>query len=94
MHCSACGTDNEAGRKFCGECGSALAAVCPACGSANTPGVKFCGECGAQLGVEAAAAPPPSPADPVAERRLVSVLFADLVGFTVGLRGARRRGHA
>ena len=82
MYCSACETDNEAGRKFCGECGNALAAVCPACGSANTPGVKFCGECGAQLGVEAAAPSLPSPAEPVAERRLVSVLFADLVGFT------------
>ena len=82
MYCSACETDNEAGRKFCGECGNALAAVCPACGSANTPGVKFCGECGAQLGVEAAAPLLPSPAEPVAERRLVSVLFADLVGFT------------
>jgi predicted ATPase/class 3 adenylate cyclase len=80
MHCSACGTDNEAGRKFCGECGGALAAICPACGSANTPGVKFCGECGTQLGAEAAA--PPLPAEPVAERKLVSVLFADLVGFT------------
>ena len=38
--------ENQAGRKFCGECGEALAAVCAACGSANTPGVKFCGECG------------------------------------------------
>src|SRR5438067_2347357 len=24
MRCAACGTENEAGRKFCGECGSAL----------------------------------------------------------------------
>jgi predicted ATPase/class 3 adenylate cyclase len=82
MHCSACGTDNEAGRKFCGECGTALTAVCAACGSANTPGAKFCGDCGAQLGAEAAAPPSPSSAEPVAERKLVSVLFADLVGFT------------
>ena len=26
MHCAACGSDNEAGRKFCGECGSAARA--------------------------------------------------------------------
>ncbi len=80
MRCSACGTENEATRKFCGECGSPLAVLCAACGSANTPGVKFCGECGASL----ASAPVDSvaPEAPAAERRLVSVLFADLVGFT------------
>src|SRR5581483_2283039 len=87
MRCSACGTENEAGRKFCGECGGALAAVCGSCGSPNTPGVKFCGECGSPLGADAARAgasvPAGAPADePAAERRLVSVLFADLVGFT------------
>ena len=56
-----------------------LARTCQACGSANPPGAKFCGECGSALAadtsVEAVAAP-------AAERRLVSVLFADLVGFT------------
>jgi len=77
MRCSACGTDNEPGRKFCGECGAPLQLTCAACGSANGPGAKFCGECGASL--TAAPAPIPSPA---AERRLVTVLFADLVGFT------------
>jgi class 3 adenylate cyclase/tetratricopeptide (TPR) repeat protein len=80
MQCPACGSENEPGRKFCGECGGALALACPACGSPNSPGVKFCGECGTQLG---AAAPSPQPRDaPASERRLVSVLFADLVGFT------------
>jgi predicted ATPase/class 3 adenylate cyclase len=79
--CSACGTENEAGRKFCKECGSALAVSCPACGSANTPDSKFCGECGTQLTSVAPTAPATPPA-PVAERRLVSVLFADLVGYT------------
>src|SRR5947207_4751555 len=45
----------------------------------------FCNQCGAALD-EAAAPPTPTPqpaaAQPVAERRLVTVLFADLVGFT------------
>jgi class 3 adenylate cyclase/tetratricopeptide (TPR) repeat protein len=80
MRCPACGTENEPGRKFCGECGAALSVVCSSCGSANTPGVKFCGECGAALGEDAAA--PAVAAAPAAERKLVSVLFADLVGFT------------
>jgi class 3 adenylate cyclase/tetratricopeptide (TPR) repeat protein len=66
-----------------------LAAVCPSCGTANPPGQKFCGECGAPLDAPAAAPaarstlPATSAREPAtAERRLVSVLFADLVGFT------------
>ena len=82
MRCPACGTENEAGRKFCGECGSPLAQLCPACGAANGPAVKFCGECGTPLAEHA-----PSPAQPTAERRRVSVLFADLVGFTAASEG-------
>jgi len=61
------------------------------------PGAKFCGECGTPV-VMGAVRPPPAPAapagpgpaavagpfqgGPVAERRLVTVLFTDLVGFT------------
>jgi class 3 adenylate cyclase/tetratricopeptide (TPR) repeat protein len=40
---------------------------------ANPEGFRFCGGCGAQL------APP---TEPLEERRVVTVLFADLVGFT------------
>jgi class 3 adenylate cyclase len=86
MRCTSCGSDNDPGRKFCGECGAPLAVTCPACGAPNRPGVKFCGECGALVGHPAAAATDPAPAAqreaPETERRLVSVLFADLVGFT------------
>src|SRR5207247_6220013 len=42
----------------------------------------FCGECGGALGEAPAAAPVRTSPPPSAERRLVSVLFADLVGFT------------
>jgi class 3 adenylate cyclase/tetratricopeptide (TPR) repeat protein len=89
--CTVCGSPNESGRKFCGECGTALSRNCPACGAPNAPGVKFCGECGSVLatagpGTATASGPDqpliPKAAVPVAERRLVSVLFADLVGFT------------
>src|SRR4029079_14319148 len=80
MRCHACGTENEEGRKFCGECGAPLAVVCASCGTPNAPAAKFCGECGSTL---SAAAPARAPApEPLAERRLVTVLFADLVGFT------------
>ena len=89
MRCPNCGTENEPGRKFCGECGTALAQVCASCGTPNPPGTKFCGECGAPLTAGGVANVPavaqvlaPTVAAPAAERRLVSVLFADLVGFT------------
>ncbi|HXJ66154.1 MAG TPA: zinc ribbon domain-containing protein, partial [Actinomycetota bacterium] len=87
MTCSACGTENPTGRRFCLECGSPLAVGCPACGGPNPPNAKFCGDCGGPLagagagpGAVAEVTAPSTP--PVAERRLVSVLFADLVGFT------------
>jgi class 3 adenylate cyclase/predicted ATPase len=80
--CSSCGSENEAGRKFCGECGNALAQACPSCGTSNPPTVKFCGECGTALTATAQPATSEPRAAPAAERRLVSVLFADLVGFT------------
>ena len=54
--------------------------VCPACGAAAGPDQRFCDECGLALG--GAPAPVAREPDRVAERRLVSVLFADLVGFT------------
>ncbi len=77
MNCPACGKQNPPGQKFCGECGAVLSLRCSACGTQNAPGQKFCGECGAQLGGNHA-----PPVAPISERRLVSVLFADLVGFT------------
>jgi class 3 adenylate cyclase/tetratricopeptide (TPR) repeat protein len=48
--------------------------VCPNCGHENEAGAKFCSECGTAL-VEA------RPARGT-ERKVVTVLFADLVGFT------------
>ena len=89
MDCPVCGVENRTGRRFCRKCGAALAFLCAACGAANQEGDEFCGECGAALASAARHAPPlPAPAvAPVpqvraAERRHVSVLFADLVGFT------------
>jgi class 3 adenylate cyclase/tetratricopeptide (TPR) repeat protein len=46
---------------------------CAACGQDNPEGFRFCGACGASL---------TAPARAVQERRLVTVLFCDLVGFT------------
>ena len=84
MTCSKCGTANDAASKFCKECGTPLALSCPSCGAPHAPDSKFCAQCGAAL--TASLSPPPrqpaAASAPQAERRLVSVLFADLVGFT------------
>jgi class 3 adenylate cyclase/tetratricopeptide (TPR) repeat protein len=84
VQCGVCGAESPAGKKFCVKCGSPLAAVCPTCASPIDPSDVFCGECGTALtGVPAtttAAAAPAVP--PQAERRVCSVLFCDLVGFT------------
>ena len=81
MICPSCTTENQPGAKFCVECGTALSLACPSCGASHAPAQRFCAECGSQLGAAPAAVPPTRDA-PAAERRLVSVLFADLVGFT------------
>ena len=93
MPCASCGIENPAGSKFCKRCGVRLAVACPSCGTPNEPDAAFCNECGSRLpgGVASAAAGTPvelpPPAAPIAERRLVSVLFADLVGFTTLAEG-------
>ncbi len=68
--------------------------MCSNCGTANEAGRKFCGECASPLVASALPAPPPVRAGPstsgeapVAELRLVSILFADLVGFTTLAKG-------
>jgi class 3 adenylate cyclase/tetratricopeptide (TPR) repeat protein len=87
--CVTCGAGNDPGTKFCGQCGTRLAAACANCGSPLREGARFCGECGVAVAADAgspaaqpAAAAAAAAAPAVAERRLVTVLFADLVGFT------------
>ncbi len=98
MICASCGTDNRPGRRFCRSCGSGLAAGCPICGAVAEPGDRFCGSCGAPLPEGEGSSPgrdgaPPTPTDgveltaPATERRLVSILFADLVGSTAMAEG-------
>ena len=54
-------------------------ASCPSCGEQNADRARFCSNCGASLIPEPAAAQ---------ERKLVSILFVDLVGFTARSDGA------
>ena len=87
MPCPNCGTENPESAKFCNGCGGSLLPVCSSCGTSNASGARFCSECGAPFTVDGGGATPAAAAAapraaPAAERRLVSVLFADLVGFT------------
>ncbi|MGH8969397.1 MAG: ATP-binding protein [Actinomycetes bacterium] len=79
--CASCGKNNAEGTRFCVECGAALAQTCASCGQPVLAGFKFCGQCGTPLAAPLIPAQPLAKA-PVAERRLCSVLFCDLVGFT------------
>ena len=79
--CVRCGHGNPAGQQFCGMCGARLATTCPACAEPAPDGARFCGACGTALG-DANAASAAAPVRPLEERRLATVLFADLSGFT------------
>jgi class 3 adenylate cyclase/tetratricopeptide (TPR) repeat protein len=61
-------------------CGTPLGRRCPACGTATPAEARFCMACGTAL--EVAPTPATAPAPAAEERRLVSVLFADVSGYT------------
>lgn len=73
--CPRCATETSAAALFCPQCATPLTdahlARCPACEAPVPATAKFCSECGTRIG---------SAGD--AERRIITVLFADLSGFT------------
>ncbi len=93
--CPRCQAENPEGYRFCGNCGAALEArLCASCGATNPEGQPFCGQCGSRLsigvdagvgdGVAEGAGDGAVTSRPAAveERKLATVLFADVVGFT------------
>ena len=73
MQCPNCGTENSARVKFCAECGSPIGVPCPHCAFRNSREATACGGCGRSLDAMSA---------PGAERRQLTVFFADIVGST------------
>src|SRR5262245_25494943 len=71
--CDVCGASNPADSRFCAACGSALVALCARCGSPLPEAARFCPSCGEPVEPAAAAG---------TERKLVTVLFADVTGST------------
>src|SRR5215208_620425 len=82
MSCAACGMENPAGARFCMSCGAKLEHRCPSCGTPAPPEARFCMSCGNRLEQEGAAPARQGPERLPEERRQVTVLFADLSGYT------------
>ena len=75
MECAHCRTDNPSSFRYCGACGQLLPATpCDACGFATSLPFTFCGNCGSTLDLAKGAQSE--------ERKLATVLFADVVDFT------------
>ena len=84
MSCAACGTENPPGARFCMNCGARLERRCPNCNTKAQPEARFCMSCGTALDAgQSLPAGPGAPAERLPEeRRQVTVLFADLSGYT------------
>ena len=84
MKCAGCGFDASSDFAFCPKCGSKLPAACPSCHSPCSPEFAFCPRCGARLVASSPEQPGRSAeaSAPETDRRPVTVLFADLSGFT------------
>ncbi len=95
--CSACSAETPVGARFCMECGAPLERRCSSCGEPVPEGARFCMACGAPVDAASTAGEPAAARTPAAEddapsvalasptldeRRTVTVLFADLSGYT------------
>jgi adenylate cyclase len=88
MTCSGCGAKLDPGFSFCPHCGCRQTA-CAQCGTACKDDFAFCPNCGAPRKPAPVAAtqpqretPAPTTSPQHADRRNVTVLFADVAGFT------------
>ncbi|MFM8320712.1 MAG: ATP-binding protein [Chloroflexota bacterium] len=84
MRCRVCESEASPGAKFCAQCGALLPAACRECGQLLADGARFCQHRGAPVTAAPAreTPPPPAPAPAGYERRLMTVLFADIVNFS------------
>ena len=71
--CGVCGTENPDDARFCSNCGSELGDVCANCSAPLPEAAAFCPSCGAAVSDQV-----------TEERRFLTVLFADIAGFTAG----------
>jgi class 3 adenylate cyclase len=73
VSCPSCGAANTDESRFCATCGANLGSTCANCGASLPEEARFCPTCG-------------TPSTPAVEgerqRKVISVVFADLVGYT------------
>ncbi len=91
MNCSSCNWLLKPGKRYCTHCGIPIQRLCTQCHTIAEADDVFCGDCGSVLPVSEVATPKNIRPAIVSgklnpqhdnERRFVTVLFADLVGFT------------
>ena len=89
MKCVSCGSQMQAGQRFCEVCGTRSEKKCKACGALKSPSARFCGSCGQAIlpeapltGDDAKISGGFAAGTPDGERRQLTVLFADVVGAT------------
>ena len=91
VDCRSCGAELTAGARFCAACGAPVSALCLGCGAELPASARFCPACGTATGErpDASAAPREvrtvsisDTRDPGRERKVATLLFADIVGFT------------
>ena len=98
MRCPGCQTENPNVARFCSNCGLSLQNRCPNCHAELAPGARFCMYCGQSLRARSPqdearlvqltqSAPAPlvekaKSSTLTGERRIVTVIFADVVGST------------
>lgn len=97
MRCPKCETELTNGASFCSNCGAQINHPCPVCGAYTLPGALYCAHCGARLSTQIEAerqAPPLNNTHSLStldttpiqdegyERRMVTILFADIVSFS------------
>lgn len=90
MRCLNCNYNNKQGHSYCSNCGVELTVKCPRCGFANDQSNKFCGGCGTIVSQESDLdvrsckdiIPTDTTLSISGELRQVTILFADIAGYT------------
>jgi class 3 adenylate cyclase/tetratricopeptide (TPR) repeat protein len=72
MLCPACQMETLADDRICRSCGVSFSVICPNCQHPNLAAARFCCDCGERIEQPQA----------LGERKVVTVLFADIVGST------------